>query len=99
MTGETICIAWKHVPFDSNVSITLFQEHCYFAGSALVKCGQTEQKLGIAERELIQAAANNYIQPLRAFLDGDMKTVQVCLYMVCVSCQSICNIVHLNFLS
>ena len=49
----------------------------FIIGNALVKCGQTEQKLGQAERELVQAAANNFLQPLRAFLDGDMKTVQV----------------------
>ena len=46
-------------------------------GSALVKCGQTQQKLGQAERDFISSAANGFIQPLKAFLDGDMKTVQV----------------------
>ena len=48
-----------------------------FAGSALVKCGQIEQKLGVAERDFLQSAANTFLQPLKAFLDGDMKTVQV----------------------
>ncbi len=47
------------------------------AGSALVKVGQTQQKLGQAERDFIASSANGFIQPLRAFLDGDMKTVQV----------------------
>ncbi|ELT91502.1 hypothetical protein CAPTEDRAFT_172037 [Capitella teleta] len=45
-------------------------------GSALIKCGQTEQKLGQAERDFLSSSANNFLQPLKAFLDGDMKTVQ-----------------------
>ena len=49
----------------------------FLAGSALVKCGQTQQKLGQAERDFISSSANGFIQPLKAFLDGDMKTVQV----------------------
>ena len=53
-----------------------------FAGSALVKCGQIEQKLGVAERDFLQSAANTFLQPLKAFLDGDMKTVQVMPYSV-----------------
>ena len=47
------------------------------AGSALVKCGQAQQKLGQAERDYLSSTANNFLQPLKAFLDGDMKTVQV----------------------
>ena len=47
-------------------------------GAALVKCGQAEQKVGMAEKELLHATANNFLQPLKAFLEGDMKTVQVC---------------------
>jgi endophilin-B len=47
------------------------------AGSALIKCGQAQQKLGQAERDYLQSSANNFLQPLKAFLDGDMKTVQV----------------------
>ena len=47
------------------------------AGSALVKCGQTQQKLGVADKDFVENSGNNFIQPLRAFLDGDMKTVMV----------------------
>ena len=47
------------------------------AGSVLIRCGQSEQKLGHAEREFLHTAANNFLQPLKAFLEGDMKTVQV----------------------
>ncbi|XP_053980399.1 endophilin-B1 isoform X2 [Hylaeus anthracinus] len=44
-------------------------------GSALIKVGQCEQKLGQIERDFISTAANCYIQPLRKFLEGEMKTV------------------------
>ncbi|XP_012218452.1 endophilin-B1 isoform X2 [Linepithema humile] len=44
-------------------------------GSALIKIGQCQQKLGQIERDFIGTAANCYIQPLRKFLDGEMKTV------------------------
>ncbi|XP_076680839.1 SH3 domain containing GRB2 like, endophilin-B isoform X2 [Andrena cerasifolii] len=44
-------------------------------GSALIKVGQCEQKLGQIERDFIGIAANCYIQPLRKFLEGEMKTV------------------------
>ncbi|XP_076171614.1 SH3 domain containing GRB2 like, endophilin-B isoform X2 [Ptiloglossa arizonensis] len=44
-------------------------------GSALIKVGQCEQKLGQIERDFIGTAANCYIQPLRKFLEGEMKTV------------------------
>lgn len=53
-----------------------------FLGNALMKVGSSQQKLGQTEREFVRAAANNFIQPLQAFLDGDMKTVQViCSYL------------------
>jgi endophilin-B len=45
-------------------------------GSALVKCGVTEQKLASAEKEFLHAGANHFLQPLKAFLEGDMKTIQ-----------------------
>ncbi|XP_029043323.1 endophilin-B1 isoform X2 [Osmia bicornis bicornis] len=44
-------------------------------GSALIKVGQCQQKLGQIERSFIEAAANCYIHPLRKFLEGEMKTV------------------------
>ncbi|KAJ8300195.1 hypothetical protein KUTeg_021714 [Tegillarca granosa] len=45
-------------------------------GNALVKCGQTQLQIGNAEREFVMSAANNFLQPLKNFLDGDMKTIQ-----------------------
>ncbi|XP_047117369.1 endophilin-B1 isoform X1 [Schistocerca piceifrons] len=44
-------------------------------GSALVKVGQCEQRLGQTEREFISSAGQCFIQPLRKFLDGEMKTI------------------------
>ncbi|XP_066593680.1 endophilin-B1 isoform X5 [Prorops nasuta] len=44
-------------------------------GSALIKVGQCEQKLGQIMRDFISTAANCYIQPMRKFLDGEMKTI------------------------
>ncbi|XP_023215810.1 endophilin-B1-like [Centruroides sculpturatus] len=44
-------------------------------GSALIKVGQTQLRLGQAEQEFIRAAVTNFVQPLHRFLDGDMKTI------------------------
>ncbi|KAG7210790.1 hypothetical protein KM043_012282 [Ampulex compressa] len=44
-------------------------------GNALIKVGQCQQKLGQIERDFIGTSANCYIQPLRKFLEGEMKTV------------------------
>lgn len=44
-------------------------------GSALIKVGQTEQKLGQTERDFTNSAENCFIQPLRRFLEGEMKTI------------------------
>ncbi|XP_051866659.1 endophilin-B1-like isoform X2 [Pristis pectinata] len=44
-------------------------------GSALIKCGETENRIGAAERELIHTSAVNFLTPLRNFLEGDYKTI------------------------
>ncbi|XP_058128634.1 endophilin-B1 isoform X2 [Anopheles ziemanni] len=44
-------------------------------GSALIKVGQAEQKLGSCERDYIGSAGMCFIQPLKKFLDGEMKTI------------------------
>ncbi|XP_051542638.1 endophilin-B1a isoform X4 [Myxocyprinus asiaticus] len=44
-------------------------------GNALIKCGETENQIGGAERELIQSAAINFLTPFRNFLEGDFKTI------------------------
>ncbi|XP_032073731.1 endophilin-B1 isoform X3 [Thamnophis elegans] len=44
-------------------------------GNALVKCGETQKRIGAADRELIQTAAINFLTPLRNFIEGDYKTI------------------------
>lgn len=44
-------------------------------GSALIKVGQCEQKLGQTERDFIGSAGICYTQPLQKFLEGEMKTI------------------------
>lgn len=44
-------------------------------GSALIKVGQAEQKLGACERDFIGSAGMCFIQPLKKFLEGEMKTI------------------------
>lgn len=44
-------------------------------GSALIKVGQWEQKLGQAERDFIGSAGMCFTQPLRKFLETEMKTI------------------------
>uniref|UniRef100_A0A8C3YKY0 Endophilin-B1 n=1 Tax=Catagonus wagneri TaxID=51154 RepID=A0A8C3YKY0_9CETA len=44
-------------------------------GNALIKCGETQKRIGTAERELIQTSALNFLTPLRNFIEGDYKTI------------------------
>lgn len=44
-------------------------------GSALIKVGHCQQKLGQTERDFIGSAGICYTQPLQKFLDGEMKTI------------------------
>lgn len=44
-------------------------------GSALIKVGRTQQRLGTAERDFIRASMSTFVGPLKRFLDGDMKTI------------------------
>lgn len=44
-------------------------------GSSLIKVGQWEQKLGQAERDFIGSAGMCFTQPLRKFLETEMKTI------------------------
>lgn len=47
------------------------------AGNALIKCGETQRRIGAADRELIQTSAINFLTPLRNFIEGDYKTITV----------------------
>ncbi|XP_028128488.1 endophilin-B1 isoform X4 [Diabrotica virgifera virgifera] len=44
-------------------------------GSSLIKVGQWEQKLGQTERDFIGSAGMCFTQPLRKFLETEMKTI------------------------
>uniref|UniRef100_A0A1B6EXW9 Uncharacterized protein n=1 Tax=Cuerna arida TaxID=1464854 RepID=A0A1B6EXW9_9HEMI len=44
-------------------------------GSALIKVGQNEQRLGHIERDFIASSHHCFLVPLRKFLDGEMKTI------------------------
>uniref|UniRef100_A0A2K6K918 Endophilin-B1 n=1 Tax=Rhinopithecus bieti TaxID=61621 RepID=A0A2K6K918_RHIBE len=43
--------------------------------NALIKCGETQKRIGTADRELIQTSALNFLTPLRNFIEGDYKTI------------------------
>ena len=49
----------------------------YTLGSALVKCGEAEKKIGQAGRELKDKSMTNFLHQLKTFLEGDMKTIAV----------------------
>ena len=49
----------------------------WFSGTTLTKCGQTHQKLGHAYKDFIQSAAMGYMQPLKSYLEGEMKSIAV----------------------
>ncbi|XP_020844412.1 endophilin-B1 isoform X1 [Phascolarctos cinereus] len=44
-------------------------------GNALMKCGETQKRIGTADRELIHTSAINFLTPLRNFIEGDYKTI------------------------
>ncbi|XP_018411405.1 PREDICTED: endophilin-B1 isoform X2 [Nanorana parkeri] len=44
-------------------------------GNALIKCGETQRRIGGAHRELVQTGAINFLTPLRNFIEGDYKTI------------------------
>jgi len=44
-------------------------------GSALIKVGQAQQRLGQSERDFVTGAYKGFVEPLRKFLDEDMKTI------------------------
>lgn len=49
-------------------------------GSALIKCGQTQLKVGQIEREFASKADRDFIKPLKKFLDEDAKALTVCIW-------------------
>ena len=72
-----IVFVWASIlrssPIHSNYHYFFF----YTLGSALVKCGETEKKIGQAGRELKAKSMTNFLHQLKTFLEGDMKTIAV----------------------
>jgi hypothetical protein len=52
----------------------------YQYGAMLAKVGETEKKLGATEKDFVQKSNDCFLQPLKSFLDGQMRTIQVCFY-------------------
>ncbi|XP_073496173.1 endophilin-B2 isoform X5 [Phyllobates terribilis] len=44
-------------------------------GQTLIKVGETQKRLGIAERDFIHSSSINFLTPLRNFLEGDWRTI------------------------
>ena len=51
-------------------------QHPY--GNILAKVGEAEKKLGETEKTFVHKSSDCLLQPLKSFLDGQMKTIQVC---------------------
>jgi len=62
----------------------------YQYGNVLGKVGEAEKKLGNVEKEFVQKTSDGFLNPLKSFLDGQMKTIQVHFFF---------TEIHLKFLS
>ena len=51
--------------------------HYSLTGGYLVRCGQVESKIAISEGKLKEQAYTEFITPLKAFLEVDIKNVLV----------------------
>ena len=40
-----------------------------------MKVGGAEQRVGLAERDFVGSAVQDFLEPLQKFLDTDMKTI------------------------
>lgn len=76
LTSDLFNFCWL---FYSNIiaNLTFTLLLLFFSGNSLIKCGQTQMQIGNAEKEFVQSACNNFLQPLKNFLEGDMRTIQV----------------------
>ncbi|CAF0859068.1 unnamed protein product [Brachionus calyciflorus] len=48
----------------------------YQYGSVLIKVGEAEKRLGSIEKEFVQKSSDCFLQPLKSFLEGQMKIIQ-----------------------
>ncbi|KAJ8003774.1 hypothetical protein DPEC_G00151860 [Dallia pectoralis] len=57
-----------------NAALDLGQHTPY--GSTLIKCGELERQIGVANKKLIQSTAINFLSPLRIFTDQEYTVLQ-----------------------
>ena len=54
----------------------------------LLKVGEAEKRLGLNEKEFVNKSSDCLLQPLKSFLEGQMKTIQVrqikCQNSICI---------------
>ena len=43
----------------------------------MLKCGETECALGIAEKEFVGTGVNRFVIPMKKFLDEEIRSLQV----------------------
>ncbi|XP_010884530.2 endophilin-B1 [Esox lucius] len=57
-----------------NAALELGQHTPY--GSTLIKCGELERQIGMANKKLIQSTSINFLSPLRMFTDEECPVIQ-----------------------
>lgn len=50
-------------------------------GGALIKVGNAEAKIGIAEREFVETSARKFIKPCKSYVENDCKSINVCIVL------------------
>lgn len=53
------------------------EELAFCSGSTLIKSAQSHLKLGSVHKDFVQSAVIGYIQPLKSYLEGEMKSITV----------------------
>ena len=74
---NSVCLGFNIEKQFHTFQLSVFIFFFYTLGSALVKCGEAEKKIGQAGRELKDKSMTNFLHQLKTFLEGDMKTIAV----------------------
>ena len=74
---NSVCLGFNIEKQSHTFQLSVFFFFFFTLGSALVKCGETEKKIGQAGRELKAKSMTNFLHQLKTFLEGDMKTIAV----------------------
>lgn len=61
--------------YNSGLNYILFA----IIGAILAKVGEAETKIGEQEKEFVNRSSEVFIQPLKGFLEGQMRSIQVTL--------------------